>query len=236
MVCTYTRSLGQTVAGATSAALATVTQKPPWAHEARITADGDSGYLLCPEIRKLWVYDDSAGTYTDATDNAKDKSTSTKVILDDFAAADFIYIGADQPFRGFAVDVSAVNGGSNTTMTVESSDGDGTWTDTSATDGTTSGSKSMAQDGLVTWTIPSSWVEDTVNGLSNLFWVRVSVDVVFDSEVEVDSITLLNRETVAAHLDTATSGAVELAMGGIGGLEFTVASGTPNNRIQWLGR
>jgi len=94
----------------------------------------------------------------------------------------------------------------------------------------------MAQDGLVTWTIPSSWVEDTVNGLSNLFWVRVSVDVVFDSEVEVDSITLLNRETVAAHLDTATSGAVEIAMGGIGGLEFTVASGTPNNRIQWLGR
>jgi hypothetical protein len=236
MVSTYTRSLGQTVAGATTAALATVTQKPPWAHEARITADADSGYLLCPEIRKLWVFDHSASTYTDATDNAKDKSTGTKVILDSFAVADFIYIGADQPFRGFAVDVSAVNGGSNTSMTVESSDGDGTWTDTSATDGTASGSKSMAQDGLVTWTVPTSWVEDTVNGLSKLFWVRVSVDVVFDSEVEVDSITLLNRETVAAHLDTATSGAVVLAMGGLGGLEFTVAAGTPNNRIQWLGR
>ena len=52
----------------------------------------------------------------------------------------------------------------------------------------------------------------------------------------MDSITLLNRETTAAHLDSATSGAVEIAMGGIGGLEFTVASGTPNNRIQWLGR
>ena len=85
-------------------------------------------------------------------------------------------------------------------------------------------------------TIPASWVEDTVNGLSNLFWVRVSVDVVFDSEVEVDSITLLNRETTAAHFDSATSGAIELGLGGIGGLEFTVNSGTPNNRIQWLGR
>ena len=231
----YTRSLGESVAGATTAALATTTQKPGWAHVARITADADSGYLLCPELRKLWVYENGAGSYTDYTDEAKDKDTTTKVILDSLDTDDYVYFGADEPFRGIAVDIGAGNDTASA-LTVELSDGDGTWSSVSDTDGTNVAGDTLKQDGLITWTPPSTWVEDTVNGLSKLFWARLSVSVALDTEVEVNSFTLLNRETVAAHFDTATAGAIELNMGGKGGLEFTVADGTPNNRIQWLGR
>lgn len=231
----YTRSLGEIVTGATTAALATVTQKPPWAHIAKVTVSTDSNYLFCPELRKVWLYENGAGSYTDLIDNAKDKNTSTKVILDSFADDDYLYIAADEPFRGIAVDVSAANGTASV-ITVDLSDGDGTWTDSSDTDGTISSGKTLAVDGLITWTIPTTWLPDTVNGMEKLYWVRISVSSTLDSEVELDSLTLLNRETVGASIETATGGEVEILMGGKGGLEFTAAAGTPANAIQWLGR
>jgi hypothetical protein len=61
----YTRALGEIVTGATTAALATVTQKPPWAHIAKVTVSTDSNYLFCPELRKVWLYENGAGSYTD---------------------------------------------------------------------------------------------------------------------------------------------------------------------------
>ena len=231
----YTRSLGEVVTGATTAALATITQKPPWAHKAKVTVSTDSNYLFCLELRKVWLFENGASSYTDLIDNAKDKSTATKVILDSFADDDYLYIAADEPFRGIAVDVSAANGTSSV-ITVDLSDGDGTWTDSSDTDGTISSGKTLAVDGLITWTIPSTWLPDTVNGLENMYWVRISVSSTLDSEVEIDSLTLLNRETVGASIETVTGGSVSIPMGGKGGLEFTSAAGTPANAIQWLGR
>ena len=75
---------------------------------------------------------------------------------------DFFYVGAERPFKGTHVDMTAVNlSGDNTTITVKYWDGD-SWETTGATDGTISSSKSLGQDGLIYWTVPTDWAKTTL--------------------------------------------------------------------------
>lgn len=232
----YTRSFGEIVTGADASTVATVVRKPGWAHKARVTVAADSNVQPCPEIRKAWIYENGAGSYTDVTDSLKSKAVADTTDLSAFAADDFIYIGADLPFRALAVNLAAAVNGTESVITVSLSDGDGTWTDSSDTDGTISSSKTFAQDGVISWAVPATWLPDTVNGLSNLYWIRIAVSVVLDSSVTVEGILLIGQEALGGAIDSATAGSVEIDMGGLGGLDFTCAAGTPANSIAWVGR
>jgi len=232
----YTRSFGEIVSGATTSTVATVVRKPGWAHKARVTVAADSNVQPCPEIRKAWIFENGASSYTDVTDTLKSKAVADTTDLSAFAADDFIYIGADLPFRALAVNLAAAVNGTTSVITVELSDGDGTWTDSSDTDGTISSGKTLGQDGIISWTVPSTWLTDTVNGLSNLYWIRVSVSVVLDASVTVEGILLIGQEALGGAIDSATANSVEIDMGSLGGLGFTCATGTPANSMAWDGR
>lgn len=54
-------------------------------------------------------------------------------------------------------------------LTWEYSKGSGVWGTLTVTDGTSG----LHQSGVVTFTPPSDWKQDTVNGVANKFWVRV---------------------------------------------------------------
>jgi len=88
---------------------------------------------------------------------------------DVFANGGAIYVGSHVPFRGVAV----TNGNANTNASVLTVNyWNGAWTGVSGfTDGTSSGGKTQAQSGLVTWTVPTDWkaqfLSDTMPGNPN---------------------------------------------------------------------
>lgn len=232
----YTRSFGEIVSGATTSTVATVVRKPGWAHIARVTVAADSNIQPCPEIRKAWIYENGAGSYTDVTDTLKSKSVSDTTPLDDFAADDYLYIGADLPFRALAINMATATNDTASVMTVELSDGDGTWTDSSDTDGTDAAGDTLKQDGVVSWAVPATWLPDTVNGMERMYWIRLSVSVVLDSTVDVEGILLIGQEALGGAVESVTGAPIEINMRGLGGLDFTCAAGTPANSIAWFGR
>jgi hypothetical protein len=86
------------------------------------------------------------------------------------AATEYAYFGHRERFNKLQFDLESL--GSYGTQTWEYSDGSNGWkTLTIASDGTAG----FSQDGTVVFTPPSDWKHDTVNSVSNKFWVRVKV-------------------------------------------------------------
>lgn len=149
-----------------------------------------------------------ASAPTEYSEAAQDGSTSTDVVLSSLGTAaqlDFLYVGAVRPFGGVYCDVDAPNGTASV-ITVKYWDGD-SWADISATDGTASGGASMAQDGSVTWTVPSDWAPTTLLAAGDtdqahrwcnqsFYWTR------WEFSGGLDSSTTLNAMLAAAP-DTA---------------------------------
>lgn len=119
-------------------------------------------FALNPYLAVLKTTDGMATLPTDYSANAQDCAAATLVTLSSLstlANGDFLLVGAELPFRGVNVTMSAdVNAGAATALSVHYWKSDSTWADTSATDGTTAGGKAFAQSGLVYWTVPSDWM------------------------------------------------------------------------------
>jgi len=102
------------------------------------------------------VYDATGPTWTDKTTEAFSAAASlTGDVLD--ATADFVYIGHTVPFARINVDVSTVAAGSGA-LTVEYYNGSWTAIPTTVTDGTSDGTDTFAQDGVIHFLPPSDWV------------------------------------------------------------------------------
>lgn len=165
----------------------------------------------------LSVFKTTDGLATDAnitnySVNAQDGSTSTDVTLSSLATmanGGALYVGAAVPFSGVAIDVDAANG-TTSVLTVEYWNGSA-WVSASATDGTASGGATMAQDGSVTWSVPSAWAFGTLNEIAgknlfselmreNLFWTRWTVSAALDSSTTLNSMVAINRDTTYAEI------------------------------------
>jgi hypothetical protein len=86
------------------------------------------------------------------------------------ASSDYAYFGHREKSNQLKFDLQTL--GSYGARTWEYSKGGGTWgTLTIDTDGTAG----FTQDGTVLFTPPSDWKRDTVNAVSNKFWIRVKV-------------------------------------------------------------
>ena len=105
------------------------------------------------------VYDHSATSFTDKTTEAfSDSSSTTGAFWVDISGGDYLYVGCVVPFDRITVDVSTAAVGAGA-LTVQFYNGSA-WTGASGvTDGTDSGGNSMAQDGEITFTIPSTWAK-----------------------------------------------------------------------------
>lgn len=104
-------------------------------------------------------------TYTDITYDLREYYTSPTVgLMAD--TDDILYLGRTLKFDRVKFLFSQV--GSGYTLVWEYSKGGGSWGTLSVTDDT----NDFTQDGWVTWSYPSDWAQDTVDGYTG-YWVRV---------------------------------------------------------------
>lgn len=196
----------------------------------------------CPYLAVL-ITTDSLATDTDLSETVQDGTSGTVELdsLDTAANGGFLFVGSHVPFRGVNVDVTNVNGTSSV-LTVNYWNGT-TWTDTSDTDGTSSGGATFAQDGNVTWTVPSGWLKTTLRAIATpvpasstthidtpLYWTRWEVSVQLDSDTTVAGMLGMPASTAYAELPTGESESFRLSknVGGFSGVEAVTDAGTAN--------
>lgn len=239
-------------------------QLPKGTHHVFLTPRNFAGGALVaqvafnPWLTVLKTADNLLTPPIDYSENAQDGSTDTDIDLSSFntlANGDFLLVGSHLPFRGVSIDVDATMSGSNSPALTVSYWNGSAWVSASATDGTSSGSKTMAVDGTVTWTVPAAWkaaslmdifsrvgpaVESSLFNRANLaqvyaevlYWTRWEVDAQLnDTTVTLNSMLAMNRSTVKGELLASLAPQerrVHRGFGGIGCIEATSDQGTGN--------
>ncbi len=129
-----------------------------------------------------------------------------------FANGFAIYVGAAVPFRGAALTLGNVNSETKLLTVKYPNDTGKVWTDISDSDGTeTGGTTTLAQNGDVTWTVPTTWVKaslvetgDTVLkeswSIANLYWTRWEFSGVLTSNTDIRTMIGLNKSTAYPEL------------------------------------
>lgn len=197
---------------------------------------------LCPWISVLKTQD-AGVSITDYSDNAQDNDTSTDVTLSSQGTAaqgDFLYVGSHIPFRGVYIDVDSTNS-SASVLTVKYRKSDDTWADITATDNTASGGASLAQDGTVTWTVPSTWVPSQLPTIGDLtsslagsghkfYWTRWQFSAALDASTTLNSMTALPQSTSYAELvaNQQMEQSIQFGPQGIAAIEALTDAGTAN--------
>ena len=207
-------------------------------------------FALCPYlvILKADSADGLGGHLEDNSDVAQDGSTDTSVDLSSFASGRALYVGSAIPFRGAHIDVDGANSTGSTVITVSYWNG-AEWVDSSDTDGTISGGISLAQDGAITWTVPSAWQLSTLDKLAaaagesldssgqkykdtSMYWTKWTWNQNMDAAVTLDHILGINESTAYSELTSSTAyeGRVHHGFGtnGLGGIEMLTDTGTAN--------
>jgi len=203
----------------------------------------------------------AVANFTDASKNLQNNPVGTALSLNSLntaANSNFLYVGAHLPFRGARVLVGNVNATASV-LTVKYWNGTA-WTDITATDGTASGGATMAQNGNVTWTVPTAWqtgalssaglaalagIGDTTLGAiaaagtniatnPKLFWTRWQVSIQLGASVSITQMYAMNRVTVYSEM---LSGAtrefrIQQDFGGIGSVEALTDAGTANLLVE----
>jgi hypothetical protein len=115
------------------------------------------------------------------------------------ATTDYVYFGHREKFNKLNFDLQTL--GTYGARTWETSDGDGTWTALTVTDGTAG----FHQDGNVMFTPPTDWHPDTVNSIPDKFWVRVKVASVTTAATvnQIQINTVYNCIMIDPHFEQA---------------------------------
>jgi len=191
----------------------------------------------------IFVTTDAGATpagITDISDEMQDGDT-TDVAIDDLptAGTGYIYVGAQIPFRGVAIDVGSDPNSQANDLTVNY--WNGAWTDISDTDSTDTGA-SLAVDGTVVWTVPSAWVKaslkaigDTLpggnvvpNATTPLYWTRWEWSDVMDVSTDIVQMLALGRSTAYAELLEGQTLELKLSDREVGCIQGITDAGTAN--------
>lgn len=201
-------------------------------------------FAFCPWVRVYKTTDSLAAeaNLTDYSDAAQDGSTGTDVTLsslDTVANGDWVLVGSAVPFRGLNVDVDAANS-TSATLSVHYWNGSA-WTDISPSDGTASGGATFAQDGNITWTVPTAWTTAKLTDIytsafkngktgEELYWLRLSVSAALDSSTTLNSLLAMNESTAYAEFVSGQTveQAIQRDIGGQSGVEALTDAGTAN--------
>jgi len=210
---------------------------------------------FCPYLVILKTTDNFATAPTDYSGNAQDGVATNQVDLDSFgtlAAGDALYVGSHVQFAGVNVDVDGSHpNGTSSVLTVKYYDGTSgaeVWTDTSDTDGTISSGKTMAQDGSVTWSVPSAWSKASLREIATknldngvpatlnfrhvntpLYWTRWEVGATLDSDTLVTAMLAIGRGDPFELVTGRTwEQQIRKEVGGYAGVELDANTGTLN--------
>lgn len=145
---------------------------------------------------------DINGTFTDLP-NTRDNATGTSDDVNSLTTTDYIYIGDSVKFSKVTADIVNTNStGSNmTTLQYCSAVSGGsctTWSNlANAIDNTDDSLTTFVEDGSLLFDEPSDWVQATVNGVTNKYWIRMRPNAALDSTVSVAEFYITDRNARA---------------------------------------
>lgn len=188
------------------------------------------GIGLCPYVQVLKTIDGLA-TVTDYSIAAQDNDAATDVVLSSLptlANGGAVYVGSPWPFRGLDVDVDATNGNASV-LSAHYWNGT-TWVTLAPTDSTANAGATFAQDGLITWTVPTAWTTSTLYQTNSLYWARLTVSAALDASTTLNGVLALPRSTTYAMMSTGMefNFNTEVALGGHSAIEAKCDAGTAN--------
>lgn len=248
------RSVHTTAGGNASSTTAAVIPLPRSARHVFIEGRNYSTAVVLQVALNPWLTVlktvDNLATVTDYSIHAQDNSTTTDIdlsSLDTLANGDYLMVGSHIPFRGVVIDVDAAN--SNTSaLTVKYRKSNNTWGDISATDGTVSTGVSLAQDGIVTWTVPTDWVTadlltlgaggQVANAATALYWTRWEWSAALDGSTTLNSMLSLCRSSQCFELVSGRVLETEVSVGpgGVSCVEHRTDAGTANILVNCAAR
>lgn len=137
-----------------------------------------------------YVFGYTGGSYSDlrtAAENDTEDDVDLSTVFATFGT-DKLYVGALWGFDGVYALMTGTRNANTATLTVKYSGPSG-WTTLIATDGTSSSGKTFAQSGRITWTQPTTWQRERLNGTGDeYFWVELSVSAALTSGTSLTQI------------------------------------------------
>ncbi len=152
---------------------------------------------------------DKESSYTDYTSKMNDFDLTDGgdlSSLDTGANGDYFYIGyATAKWYGAYLHIEYPNSNA-TTLAAEYWNGSA-WAALTEYDGTSDGTNTLAQSGVVTWaTLPGSWASSTIDGTA-AYWVRFNVSAALDTAVFISGCRIITSGIIA-HIYRIRSGEV----------------------------
>jgi len=199
-------------------------------------------WLLNPYLRIIYTTDllTSPGV-SDLSDEMQDGDDTDNNFLswDTLANGHALYVGAEVPFRGCAVDIGTTpNAVAASVLTIKYWNG-GAWVDTANSEDTTSGGICLAVDGNETWTIASAWKSASLVKTGDtlrtgdilsvpLYWTRWEVDKAMTANMDIIQLRALNRSTAYAEYIEGQTVEVGLQDRRVACIEALTNAGTAN--------
>ena len=235
------RMEGESAAIALSSTATYLALKPGF-KEVRLYCASAFQMAICPRLDHALYFD---GQYSDHRNNVIDRSTSTHMGLDAMPTTALVYLGTTDPVRGFYLSINATNKNTNeATLDVEycsTAMASGTaiaFTNVDDdSDGTNSGSATLATSGAYTFTLPSV-VASRLGSynqakLESCYWYRFAPSATLSATVDIEEIIPIYQNTNYAWMQAAIEYSIPLDPERDGGLVFYIASTTPDLYVSW---
>ena len=238
---------GETKTLATTAGYVAV--KPNF-HEVKLYCASAWRMALGPQLLHCLKYDTGATTWTDYSAVAKDRLSTTDVVLDAMGADDYLYLGTSDQVLGYYFDMDATNVNTNAVETLDveycstAAASDGTaiaFTDVSGdADGTNAASKTLAQDGDYVFTLPTAQVQSALGGTTGApaygkcWWIRFKPAGALSAAVQVNNIIPIYKNTNYDYMEAGMEYQFSFNTAAVGGFSVLSIAGTPTLNISWI--
>lgn len=213
-----------------------------------------------PKITSILFYDSSNTKWTDILKEYPhflDRTNAVDVgVLSGMTTADSLYIGTAGIVGGERINVGTAVNNNTADLTAAYSPASGDWTSlTVASDGTASGGATLAQDGLVLFTVPTNWGYRNLTDLSvpgtppkseAAFWQKLTVSALVDTPILLENLTVVGQIGVGIDSTTAATGGIWLkatteytmdVAEDVGALEIMAqAASATTARVTWIRR
>lgn len=200
---------------------------------------------LSPKLLHALYYAAAAGTYTEYVQLVTDGSSSTHMPLDAMLTTDIVYLGTRAPVLGFYIDVGTNVNAVTATLDVEycstavALGATIAFTDVAGdSDGTTSGGKTLAQDGVYTFTLPSI-VESYLGTyatprFTKCYWIRFKPSAQLSATLDLNEIIPVYKNANYAYMEAGQEYQFSIDQADVGGFVVLATSGTPTLNVSWI--
>ena len=194
---------------------------------------------LVPRLQSVVYYNGT--TYTHYETQGIDRDDSTHVPLDAMATTHYLYLGTTGPVRGFYFNVDTSNKNDNAaTLDWEYcsaiSAGVATFTDVAGdSDGTDSGGDTLKQDGLYSFTLPTTVAGHvTLLGGGDLHWYRFKPSAQLSATIDLIDIIPAAEDTNYSYQEPGQSYQFSLNIDYCGAFELIRDTADGTLRVTWI--